>query len=76
MVAVVERVAIRDWHIEAENGDRQEVKAGQSYTTTLNPVNGFVVLFSSFWVKVPIDVFAEIENTMRCPKCHSHIAIH
>lgn len=57
---VVERTARRDWFIEAENGDRQDVHAGKSYTTTRSIwPDGTVTLFSGFWVRVPIDVFEE-----------------
>lgn len=56
---VGEAICIRDWHIQAENGDRQECKRGQTYTMT-RPEDGkeSVTLFSSFWVKAPKDIFA------------------
>jgi hypothetical protein len=59
MVEIVERVARRDWFIEDQQGNRQDVHAGKSYTTTRNVKDGKVVLFSSFWVPVPLDVFQE-----------------
>jgi hypothetical protein len=52
-----ESICIKDWHIEAENGDRQECRRGKTYTTT-KPENGEVTVFSRFWVKAPADIFA------------------
>lgn len=56
---VGEAICIKDWHIEAENGDRQECKRGKTYTIT-KPEDGVdaVTLFSGFWVKAPADIFA------------------
>lgn len=56
---VGEAICIQDWHVEAENGDRQECKRGKTYTTT-QPEDGSdtVTLFSTFWVKAPKDIFA------------------
>ena len=57
---VVERTARRDWFIEDQEGNRQDVYAGKSYTTTRSIwPDGTVTLFSSFWVRVPADVFEE-----------------
>ena len=49
-------VCIEDWHVEAENGDRQDCKRGQTYTTT-PPENGELVVLSTFWVKAPARIF-------------------
>ena len=49
-------VCIEDWHVEAENGDRQDCKRGQTYTTT-EPKDGEVTVFSTFWVKAPARIF-------------------
>lgn len=54
---VGEAICIKDWHIEAENGDRQECKRGQTYTTT-RPDGKHVTVFSQFWVKAPASIFA------------------
>ena len=56
---VGEAICIKDWHVEAENGDRQECKRGQTYTTT-RPQDGteHVTLFSQYWVRAPKGVFA------------------
>lgn len=59
MMEVGEAICIQDWHIEAENGDRQECKRGKTYTTT-RPEDGkdTVTLFSAFWVAAPKSIFA------------------
>lgn len=56
---VGEAICIQDWSVEAENGDRQECKRGQTYTTT-RPQDGNenVTLFSAYWVKAPKSIFA------------------
>ena len=56
---VGEAICVQDWHIEAENGDRQECKRGRTYITT-KPEDGAetVTVFSSFWVKAPKSIFA------------------
>lgn len=61
MVDVVERTAGRDWFIEDLEGNRQDVVAGKCYTTTKNTLKGGdeVMLFSRFWVRVPLAVFAD-----------------
>lgn len=58
MVDVVERSALRDWHIEDNHGNRQEVFAGKEYHTTRRVYDdGTVMLFNRFWVRVPAEVF-------------------
>jgi hypothetical protein len=57
---VYERICLKDWHIEAENGDRQELKRGKSYTTTASHDDGTVIVFSRFWVRAPLDVFEPV----------------
>jgi hypothetical protein len=54
---VYERIALKDWHVEAANGDRQEVKRGKAYTVSPPRDDGSVLLFSRFWVLVPDEVF-------------------
>lgn len=56
-------VCIEDWHIEAENGDRQDCKKGERYTISAPRKDGTVTVFSSFWVPAPIGIFDM--NTMR-----------
>ena len=50
-------ICLEDWHVEAENGDRQECKRGKTYTIT-EPKGEFVTLFSGYWVKAPASIFA------------------
>jgi hypothetical protein len=59
MVDTVEREAARDWFIADKFGNRQDVISGRKYTTTrwLHDDADEVMLFSSFWVWVPADVF-------------------
>ena len=54
---VYERICLKDWHIEARNGDRQDLKRGKTYTTSAPQEDGSVVVFSRFWVRAPGDVF-------------------
>lgn len=53
------RICLKDWHIEAQNGDRQELKRGKCYTT-LASKHGKVMVFSTFWVSAPIEVFEPV----------------
>lgn len=69
MVDIVERMAARDWFVEDQQGNRQDVKRGKSYTTTKEAKDGQVILFSSYWVRVPLDVFAEPADVIECPHC-------
>lgn len=57
------RIAIKDWSITTERGDHFEIEAGKEYTTSDVRDKGdsgeYVVVFSTFWVQVPRDVFGE-----------------
>ena len=57
---VYERICLKDWHIEAENGDRQALQRGKHYTTSASRDDGTVIVFSSFWVRAPIDIFEPV----------------
>lgn len=52
------RICIKDWAIEAENGDRQELKRGKEYITSVPRKDDSVIVFSTFWVSAPLDIFA------------------
>lgn len=56
---VGEAICIEDWHIEAENGDRQDCFRGKTYTIS-RPEDGkdTVMVFSRFWVPAPKGIFA------------------
>lgn len=56
------RICIKDHDVHAQNGDHQPIRRGKEYTTS-EETNGEVMVFSSFWVKVPAGIFAgEIAN--------------
>lgn len=55
-------ICIEDWHIEAENGDRQECKRGQEYTVSGDRGDGALMVFSTFWVPAPIRIFASFRT--------------
>ena len=58
MAKVFERRCVQDWHIEAENGDRQDCVAGKTYTTSrVHDEDGTVTVFSRFWVRAPFSIF-------------------
>jgi len=52
------RICIKDWEITAENGDYFKVKRGEEYTTSKVDENNKVLVFSNFWVRVPVENFA------------------
>ena len=51
------RICIKDYELEAQNGDRLELERGHEYITS-DEENGKVVVFTNFWVGVPADLFA------------------
>jgi hypothetical protein len=53
-----ERICIKDWEVTAENGDHFKVERGKEYLTGPENEGGEVVVFSSFWIPVPVTVFA------------------
>jgi len=66
-VKTFKRICIKDWEITAENGDYFKVERGKEYITSavndapkIGPKNeeNCVIVFSSYWVPVPVDVFA------------------
>lgn len=64
MAQTFNRICLRDWSIEAQNGDRLDLKRGKEYLTSAPRPDGNVVVFSTFWVPVPLDVFGgEIQFT-------------
>jgi len=54
---VFEAICITDWFVEDREGNRQECRRGQTYTISA-PKNGTVMLFSTFWVRAPEEIFA------------------
>ena len=59
---VYDRICLKDWHVEAQNGDRQDLKRGETYTTSASLPDGTVTVFSTFWVRAPLDVFEPISS--------------
>jgi hypothetical protein len=53
-----ERVCIQDYKLEAENGDCLILNRGNLYITSEEDGKGTVVVFSSFWCRVPASLFA------------------
>ena len=51
-------ICIKDFVVEAQNGDRLELSRGREYITSPVQKNNKVVVFSNFWVSVPADIFA------------------
>ncbi len=51
------RICVKDYVLEAQNGDRLELKRGKEYTTS-HEKDGEVCVFTNFWEWVPVDLFA------------------
>ena len=51
------RICIEDYVVKAENGDILELYRGKEYLTSIER-DGKVTVFSSYWVKVPAEIFA------------------
>ena len=56
MATVYEAICLRDWTIEAANGDKLELKRGTAYKIGAVQKDT-VMVFSSFWVRAPVGVF-------------------
>ena len=52
------RICIEDWEITAQDGDHFKVERGKEYLTSKVTDEGKVVVFSNFWVPVPVENFA------------------
>jgi hypothetical protein len=69
MVATVRRIARRPWSITAQNGDHFELKIGKDYETTLEPYDdGCIIVFSRYWLRVPLDRFELDEPPQVIPR--------
>ncbi len=51
------RICIKDYEITAKNGDYCKINRGKEYTTS-DVADGEVVVFTNYWIRVPIDHFA------------------
>lgn len=56
-IEVQEALCVEDWHVEAQNGDRQDCKMGKWYTV-YDRGDDSVTVFSRFWVAAPKRIFA------------------
>lgn len=57
---IYECICLKNWHVEAQNGDRQDLQRGKAYTTSASHEDGTVTVFLSFWIRAPLDVFEPI----------------
>ena len=51
------RICIKDFEVKDGAGNVFEVKRGKEYLTS-DVDNNHVVVFSDYWVPIPVDVFA------------------
>jgi len=60
------RICVRDWEVTDEYGNHFKVNRGEEYITSEvndapsigpGPVAGHVVVFSDYWVPVPVEIF-------------------
>lgn len=56
------RICIADHVIEAENGDRHEVKRGSEVLTSDEHDDGTVTVFGGFWTRFPAKLFVAPEK--------------
>jgi hypothetical protein len=69
-VRTFHRICIEDAVLEAQNGDRMEIKSGTEYTTSPERPDGTVTVFGTYWAPFPIRLFAgERLFTDEEPKC-------
>jgi len=58
------RVCIKDHEVKDSRGSLFCVNRGKEYITSAVDENKTVMVFSNYWVRVPVDIFAgEIEFT-------------
>jgi len=62
MAETYKRICIKYYTLTAENGDTFTVKRGTEYLTSAERQNGDVTVFCSYWVSIPINVFAKDMN--------------
>jgi hypothetical protein len=56
-VKTFNRICIKDFVLTAQNGDCLQLQRGREYLTSPEE-NGKVVVFTNFWVPVPVELFA------------------
>jgi len=58
---IFKRICIKDYTLEATNGDKLELFQGKEYTTSQEH-DGMVTVLTNYWVPVSADLFAEVET--------------
>ena len=58
MARTLNRICIEDWEVTAENGDHFKVHRGNEYLTGPEREDGTVIVFSNYWVPVPVVNFS------------------
>jgi hypothetical protein len=53
-------ICLRDFTLEAKNGDRLELKRGKEYTISDIWDDGTVTVFTNYWARVPSDLFGGV----------------
>ena len=51
------RICIKDFTLEDSEGSVLDLKRGQEYLTSREE-KGKVIVFTNYWVRVPVDIFA------------------
>lgn len=59
---VYKAICIKDWCLEAENGDRMACVRGKEYTVTGDRGNGELTVFGAYWVPAPVGIFAGFKS--------------
>ncbi len=52
------RICIKNYTITDHEGTVFAIKRGEEYLTSAEEENGEVMIFSTYWVKVPSNIFA------------------
>jgi len=58
MATTYRRICVRDYERSDSEGNRLELSRGREYLTSAENENGDVVVFTNFWVQVPVSIFA------------------
>jgi hypothetical protein len=58
-VRTFKRTCCQDYTLTAQNGDTLVLKAGEEYITSAERDDGLVVVFTQFWVPVPLSLFRQ-----------------
>jgi hypothetical protein len=53
------RICVEDYELVAQNGDTLRLERGKEYLTSAERDDGLVVVFTRFWVPVPLRLFGD-----------------